>query len=242
LGSNPGPAQQPDLPPSSHPTQVKELGKNACGPDGSFPALTKEQTDLFKEKIDHSYRINMVLDNLPVTVYDLEDDVSKSGGGAGRGGSKSRRLRNRHMRGACKGRRPPVLSPSCAAHQNAVPVFKSRSTPQPWLSVPPQNAEFVRPGFELGYSEGGRYFVYNHLRFNVLVHPTHGEYTRARKGSDMAMGEVDARKLLSVGGAEAATGGPAAAAAARGRQLLDGEGDGAAALLWLLFRLQQHSS
>lgn len=29
-----------------------------------------------KDKIDKQYRINMILDNLPVTVYDLLDEVS----------------------------------------------------------------------------------------------------------------------------------------------------------------------
>jgi len=86
----------------------------------------------------------------------------------------------------------------------------------------------VRPGFELGYEEGGRYFIYNHLRFNVLVHPTHGEYMRARQGMDgAALGNIDARKLLGVQGAGAAAAGAGAAAA---RQLLGEEpgesGDG----------------
>jgi hypothetical protein len=54
---------------------TKELGKNACGPNGAYPALTKDQAALIKAKIDKKYRINMVLDNLPVTVYDLENDV-----------------------------------------------------------------------------------------------------------------------------------------------------------------------
>jgi transmembrane 9 superfamily protein 2/4 len=44
-----------------------------------------------------------------------------------------------------------------------------------------QDQEFIRPGFELGFKEGDKYFIYNHLTFNILVHPTHGEYMRARQ-------------------------------------------------------------
>lgn len=35
----------------------------------------------------------------------------------------------------------------------------------------PQN-EFVRPGYELGFEEGGKYYIHNHLRFNILVRAT----------------------------------------------------------------------
>lgn len=57
----------------------------------------------------------------------------------------------------------------------------------------------MRPGFELGYEEDGKYYVRNHLQFNILVHPTHGEYMRARQGyKDAAVLEnIDARRLLS---------------------------------------------
>lgn len=27
----------------------------------------------------------------------------------------------------------------------------------------------MRPGFELGYKEGGKYYIHNHLVFNILV-------------------------------------------------------------------------
>jgi hypothetical protein len=74
----------------------------------------------------------------------------------------------------------------------------------------------VRPGFELGYEEGGKYYIYNHLRFNVLVHPTHGEYMRARQGMDSAvLGNIDARKLLGARGGGGAAAGAAAGGAAR---------------------------
>lgn len=68
-----------------------------------------------------------------------------------------------------------------------------------------QQNEFVRPGFELGFKEGDKYFIRNHLQFNILVHPTHGEYTRARQGyKDAAvLDNVNARKLLASGQVDA---------------------------------------
>jgi transmembrane 9 superfamily member 2/4 len=62
--------------------------------------------------------------------------------------------------------------------------------------LPPQEQDFVRPGFELGFKEGDKYFIKNHLQFNVLVHPTHGEYMRARESlRDAAvLDSIDARR------------------------------------------------
>ena len=59
----------------------------------------------------------------------------------------------------------------------------------------------MRPGFELGFKEGDKYYIRNHLQFNILVHPTHGEYTRARQGyKDAAvLDNVNARRLLLSG-------------------------------------------
>jgi hypothetical protein len=88
----------------------------------------------------------------------------------------------------------------------------------------PQNQEFVRPGFELGYKEDGKFYIFNHLQFNILVHPTHGEYMRARQGfKDAAvLDNIDARRmllskkqLLAAGASEAALGGSSSS----GRQL-----------------------
>lgn len=113
----------------------QEKGKDACKPQGYYGPLTKDDVKRYKNLIDNKYRINLVLDNLPVTAQDLlaEDE------------------------------------------------------------------EFVRPGFELGYEENGKYYVKNHLQFNILVHPTHGEYMRARQGyKDAAVLEnIDARRLMS---------------------------------------------
>ncbi|KAJ9528482.1 hypothetical protein QJQ45_020540 [Haematococcus lacustris] len=91
---------------------------------------------VLKQKIDKHYRINMALDNLPVTVYDLLDE----------------------------------------------------------------DQEYVRPGFELGYKEGGKYYINNHLVFNILVYMTHGEYTAAQAHPSLMDG-IDtrrARKLSSL--------------------------------------------
>lgn len=96
--------------------------------------------------------------------------------------------------------------------------------PAPSSRRAPQN-EFVRPGFELGFEEKGKYYVYNHLRFNVLVHPTHGEYLRARQGMESAaLGNIDARKLL---GAPAAGAGVGA-----GRELMQAKGERGAKAWW----------
>ena len=62
----------------------------------------------------------------------------------------------------------------------------------------PQNQEFVRPGFELGYkTEEGKYYLYNHLVFNILVTLTHGEYTAAREKYDsMGLESLENRHLI----------------------------------------------
>jgi hypothetical protein len=82
----------------------------------------------------------------------------------------------------------------------------------------------VRPGFELGYKEDGKFYIFNHLQFNILVHPTHGEYMRARQGyRDAAvLDNIDARRmllsrkeLLAAGASEAVLGGSSSS----GRQL-----------------------
>lgn len=51
---------------------IKETGKMACT-NGHYSALTKAEVANLKQKIDDGYRVNMILDNLPVTVYDLLD-------------------------------------------------------------------------------------------------------------------------------------------------------------------------
>ncbi|KAL6762372.1 Endomembrane protein 70-domain-containing protein [Haematococcus lacustris] len=116
--------------------KVKQTGLLACKPSDAAPPLTARDVKVLKQKIDKHYRINMALDNLPVTVYDLLDE----------------------------------------------------------------DQEYVRPGFELGYKEGGKYYINNHLVFNILVYMTHGEYTAAQAHPSLMDG-IDtrrARKLSSL--------------------------------------------
>lgn len=63
-----------------------------------------------------------------------------------------------------------------------------------------QGSSNLRPGFELGAADkDGNFVIFNHLAFNVLVHRTHGEFTRAQNHSPYTSGLVmDAatRRLL----------------------------------------------
>jgi hypothetical protein len=82
-----------------------------------------------REKIDQHYRARLILDNLPITTYDLEE-----------------------------------------------------------------NPESIRPGYEIGISVDGKYYLNNHLMFKILVHKTNGQYTRARKN----MAELEAAAVVEV--------------------------------------------
>jgi len=114
--------------------KIKQTTQVVCKPERYYGPLTAKEVKDLKHKIDNHYRINMVLDNLPVTVYDLLDE----------------------------------------------------------------NQEFVRPGFELGYKENGKYYINNHLIFNILVYQTHGEYTTAKQkyNEALALESLDARRSL----------------------------------------------
>ncbi|KXZ49791.1 hypothetical protein GPECTOR_19g242 [Gonium pectorale] len=113
--------------------KMKQTGLKACA-KGSYGALTAKEARTLRRLIDQHYRVNMILDNLPVTVYDLLDEKN----------------------------------------------------------------EYVRPGFELGYKKDGKYYINNHLVFNVLIYMTHGEYTaaRAQYAKSMAMDAIDAHRLF----------------------------------------------
>ena len=54
----------------------EEYAKSACrGKEyatGAYPALSKTEAKELKEKIREEYRVRMILDNLPITTYDLE--------------------------------------------------------------------------------------------------------------------------------------------------------------------------
>lgn len=82
-----------------------------------------------REKIDQHYRVRLILDNLPITTYDLEE-----------------------------------------------------------------NPESIRPGYEIGFTVDGKYYLNNHLMFKILVHKTNGQYSKARQ--DMA--ELEAAAVVEV--------------------------------------------
>ena len=52
----------------------------------------------------------------------------------------------------------------------------------------------VRPGFEVGYRIGDKYFVNNHLMFKILVHETNGQYTINKQ----AAAELEAAAAVEV--------------------------------------------
>ena len=47
---------------------------------------------------------------------------------------------------------------------------------------------------QVGYQEGGKYYVNNHLMFKILIHKTNGQYTRTRKN----MAELEAAAIIEV--------------------------------------------
>jgi len=114
--------------------QIPEQSKSACPLKGFRGPLTADEANQLKNLIDKQYRVNMVLDNLPVTTQDL--------------GSKE--------------------------------------------------LEFVSQGVDVGFKDGDKHYVHNHLVFRVLVHPSHGEYLRARKESAAgALEALDAKRRRS---------------------------------------------
>ncbi|PSC75978.1 Transmembrane 9 superfamily member 4 [Micractinium conductrix] len=57
---------------------TKQQGLTVCNgdeyPDNAFPALNPKQVKLLQDKIRQQYRVRLILDNLPITTYDLELD------------------------------------------------------------------------------------------------------------------------------------------------------------------------
>lgn len=47
---------------------------------------------------------------------------------------------------------------------------------------------------QVGYEDGGKYYVKNHLMLEILVHKTNGQYTRARAN----MAEIEAAAVIEV--------------------------------------------
>lgn len=63
-----------------------------------------------------------------------------------------------------------------------------------------QGPTHIRPGYELGVTDNKKdYYIFNHLVFNVLIHKTHGEYTRAQNSAYSSSIAVDTsgRRMLS---------------------------------------------
>ena len=59
-------------------SQVDSKAQPVCKggeyPDNAAPALSKVQTKNLRDKIRNQYRVRLILDNLPITTYDLEQD------------------------------------------------------------------------------------------------------------------------------------------------------------------------
>lgn len=47
---------------------------------------------------------------------------------------------------------------------------------------------------QVGYEDGGKYYINNHLMFKILVHRTNGQYTRSREN----MAELEAASIIEV--------------------------------------------
>jgi hypothetical protein len=99
-----------------------------------------------------------------------------------------------------EGKRPVLMDQWRACLRPAQRRQGLRPGALPAPAPPSQQNEFVRPGFDLGFEEGGKYYVHNHLRFNILVHPTHGEYSRGRQGGRRLLQDDGAGPLGGVGG------------------------------------------
>jgi hypothetical protein len=121
----------------------------------------------------------MVLDNLPVTVYDLLDDVSVA--------CLDWRVGVPRMRMA-------VSAARCRSMRSAWMVMTSTPSHPSWLCA--QEDEFVRPGFELGFKRDGKHYINNHLVFNILVYRTHGEYSGANLQYQNLAEAIDNRRRL----------------------------------------------
>jgi transmembrane 9 superfamily protein 2/4 len=52
--------------------KVDEKTKTVCKPAGYAQALTEDESEDMKTKIEQRYRVRLILDNLPITTYDLE--------------------------------------------------------------------------------------------------------------------------------------------------------------------------
>ena len=55
-------------------TKAQPVCKGEAYPDNAYPSLSKEQSRNLRDKIKREYRVRLILDNLPITTYDLEQD------------------------------------------------------------------------------------------------------------------------------------------------------------------------
>ncbi|KAK9828105.1 hypothetical protein WJX81_004518 [Elliptochloris bilobata] len=53
---------------------VEEKAKLVCQPDGFYGPITEREVADLREKIDQHYRVRLILDNLPITTYDLAEN------------------------------------------------------------------------------------------------------------------------------------------------------------------------
>ena len=152
------------------------------------PPLPAGPPQKLQDKIKQQYRVRLILDNLPITTYDLELDPESGAQGAGRG-----------RQGSTAQRRMPPLGPRQTIPDPAL-------TPPP-LRSPGRPPRAVRPGFEAGYIVDKKFYVNNHLMFKVLVHESNGMYSRMKQEE----AELEAAAAVEVrrGGAEGRGGPPA---------------------------------
>ena len=134
---------------------------------------------MLKDKIRQQYRVRLILDNLPITTYDLELDPESGG------------WRGSRLYSGCA---PLPVAARLGALPAAAAPTASRASPRP--PAPPPPAAAVRPGYEVGYQVDDKYYVNNHLMFKVLVHETHGQYTMSKQDE----AEVEAAAAVEVRG------------------------------------------
>ncbi len=147
--------------------------------------------------------MRLILDNLPITTYDLELDPES--------GKHPHYLsfpppplqtHTHHHIAACVDTRTTNL-----AWQNVIPpqphltLSTPSASPTPYPSHPTRPfpaAPAVRPGFEVGYFDDKKFYVNNHLMFKILVHESDGSF--GRSSQEMAQAEAAAAVEVCVWG------------------------------------------
>lgn len=127
-----------------------------------------------KSKIETRYRVRLILDNLPITTYDLER------------GPESVRPGVWMQSASC------FLHDAGRWHWNLMTM--SVCCPS---TCPPARLKMCicfATGFDLGFWADNRHFINNHLMFKILVYKTNGQYTKARKRYE----EMEAASVVEV--------------------------------------------